>query len=98
MKIPIRLALVFFLFFSVSCKKECYRTAVVIRDCTGTYLQISGKDFKVCNVEKVSPFAEGTILNLTFNEVNTCPGSENEEVFCSMNHATEGCIEDGKIQ
>jgi hypothetical protein len=38
----------------VSCKKELNKSMTVVKDCTGTYLQMDGKDFKVCDHGELS--------------------------------------------
>ncbi|MDI1356042.1 MAG: hypothetical protein PSX36_14070 [bacterium] len=80
----------------ISCKKECYRSAIVVKDCTGTYLQMDGKDYKICNREKLASYTDGTRITFTYKEVSGC-SSEKEEMFCSMLHPTEGWMEVQKI-
>ena len=81
-----------------SCKKESYKTTTIITDCTGTYLRWDGKDYKVCNLEKVSSFPSGTTVAATFKKIIECKGSGNFPVTCFMNHGYDSWIEVEKIK
>ncbi len=80
-----------------SCKKERNQTVTVERDCTGTYLRLNGKDYKVCNLEKVSSFSDGATVTATFKKINECRGSAKDAIVCFMLHENEGWIEVDKI-
>jgi hypothetical protein len=80
------------------CKKESYKTATVIMDCTGTYLRMEGKDYKVCNLEKVSSLPSGTTVVATFKKITECKGSGNFSVTCLMYHEYDSWIEVEKIK
>jgi hypothetical protein len=75
----------------LSCKKETYKSMTVIKDCTGTYLRTEGKDFKVCNLEKLSSISEGSQVTATFKKIENCPSLEDKFV-CLMYHENEGWI------
>jgi hypothetical protein len=81
-----------------SCKKERNQTVTVERDCTGTYLRLDGKDYQVCNLEKVSSFSDGATVIATFKKINECKGSAKDAIVCYMLHANEGWIEVDKIK
>lgn len=81
-----------------SCKKELYKTATVIADCTGTYLRCDGRDYKVCNLEKVASFPSGTTVEATFKKITECKGSGNFTVTCYMYHQYDSWIEVEKIK
>ena len=70
----------------------------VIRDCTGTYLRLDGKDYHVCNLEKVSSYPNGTNVVVTFKKIKDCTGLANDAIVCQMLHANEGWIEVEKIK
>jgi hypothetical protein len=72
------------------CKKECGEM-LVVRDCTGTYLQHDGKDYQVCNIETLSGFTSGTTVNATYHKIASC-SEQDETVVCMMFHAREGWI------
>jgi hypothetical protein len=82
----------------VSCDKEANKNALVVRDCTGTYLQIDGKDYQVCNLEKVNSFPAGTPVAASFEKLDECNGSAKDAVVCLMLHPSEGWIEVTDIQ
>jgi hypothetical protein len=81
-----------------SCKKERNQTVTVERDCTGTYLSLDGKDYHVCNLEKVSSFSDGVTVTATFKKIKECNGSAKDAIVCAMLHANEGWIEVDKIK
>ncbi len=91
---------ILFLFSTIlsSCKKESNQQVKVVRDCTGTYLHWEGKDYKVCNLEKVSPFPDGTTITATFTKTNNCNGSAKNAIVCFMLHDNEGWIEVNNIK
>jgi hypothetical protein len=81
-----------------ACKKESYQMATVIADCTGTYLRWDGKDYKVCNIEKVSSYPTGTTVETTFKKIAECKGLGNFPVTCYMYHEYDSWIEVEKIK
>lgn len=64
----------------------------IIRDCTGTYIRMNEKDFKVCNEEAVKNIDSDTSVNLTFQNVDSCPVDE-DVVTCMMYHKNAGFVE-----
>lgn len=86
------LLVVFVLPIIISCTKE-YKTAKVVRDCTGTYLQITGKDYHVCNIEKTNSYKDDETVKATFSSVSECKGSAADQAVCLMYHENEGWIE-----
>jgi hypothetical protein len=87
------------LFFSlVSCKKERNASAVVLRNCTGTYLQSESKNYRVCNIEKLSPYADGDKVTATFKKTKDCNGSAKDQIVCAMVFEFESWIDVEKIK
>ncbi len=70
------------------------KSVTIIKDCTGTYLQLNGKDYHVCNTEKTDNLANGTKVNATFTKVNNCNDNSN----CNIVHENEGWIKIKKIK
>ena len=86
---------IFMMLFNFTCKKEEPITStktIVVRDCTGTYLRENGKDYHVCNIDKVAPFADGATVEASFNKISECKNANNT-VVCEMYHENEGWIE-----
>ena len=81
-----------------SCKKELNQKVTVIRDCTGTYLRLDGKDHQVCNLEKVASFSDGATARATFRKISECNGLAGDTFVCKMLHPNEGWIEVSKIE
>ena len=98
MKKLISIVTIVFLLTLFACKKEQNKTVTVIRDCTGTYLCLDGKDYQVCNLEKVSSFTDGATVTATFKKIKECNGSAKDAIVCYMLHANEGWIEVDKIK
>lgn len=80
-------------FALMSCKKESGEKVTVVKDCTGTYLQINGKDYQVCNLEKTNGFANGTTVIASYKKISKCTGSAADQIVCMMYHENEGWIE-----
>lgn len=60
-----------------------FRIAKVEKDCTGTYLDVNGTDYQVCNSDKLKDVAEGTQLEVDFKELEECTNPDNEYI-CYM--------------
>jgi uncharacterized lipoprotein NlpE involved in copper resistance len=80
-----------------SCKRQTNKPMTVVRDCTGTYLRIDGKDFQVCNVGKLSLYSTGATVDATFRKIDNCKRLE-RKVVCRMLHQNEGLIEILKLK
>jgi hypothetical protein len=77
----------------ISCKKERNQRVSVVKDCTGTYLQLDGKDYHVCNIEKTDAFQDGTLVTASFKKISDCTGKASTQIVCMMSHPSEGWIE-----
>lgn len=75
----------------VSCKKT-NQDATVTKDCTGTYLTIDSKDFKVCNEEILEAYDEGTKIKASFKKLKECQALE-DKVTCELYHEYKYWIE-----
>lgn len=65
---------------------------MVVKDCTGSYLRISGKDFLICNDETVQNIADQTAVSAKYSKSEcTTKG------LCLMAHPTEGSVNIEKI-
>ncbi len=65
--------------------------AIVIRDCTGTYLRIDSKDYLVCNESILKPYATNSAVTASYNKITVCKEHEGKMV-CMMYHENEGLI------
>lgn len=70
--------------FAIACKKETHLEAVIIKDCTGTYLRIANKDYKVCNIKLTEDFADGQTVKAVFTPESDC--NSDAPSPCYMNH------------
>lgn len=92
---------IFFLlvFFSLAVSGCCKtKRATVVRDCTGTYLRIGEKDYRVCNTEKTADYQDGEEVAASFKETRSCTGPANDQIQCMMYHEYESWIEVKKIK
>ncbi len=96
MKKLVYIPIIILLFTTLSCLK-INKSVIVIRDCTGTYLRLDGKDYHVCNLEKVESFLDGTVITATFKKIKKCNCSANDVPVCLTIHNNEGWIEIKKI-
>lgn len=86
MSIRYLILLLFLVGIQLSCTKENKRV-IVIKDCTGIYVQMDGKDYKVINEAKLSNFNNGQHINAQFHEEWVeCPTSG---TTCLMLHDFE---------
>lgn len=85
------------LFALPACNKIKNQTTTVVRDCTGTYIRYEGIDYRVCNLEKVAPFADGATVKTSFKKLKECNGSGDTAVVCAMLHENGGWINVDKI-
>jgi hypothetical protein len=82
----------------LSCKKECNKSMTVVKDCTGTYLRTDGKDYHVCNSDKLESYSNGTEVRATFKKTDKCTGPANDAPVCYMLHENEGWVDVVKIE
>lgn len=71
----------------------------VVKDCTGSYLQdlSTNLDYRVCNVELLKDFSDGTPVYADFKKISAC-ASQDSLLVCMMYHKNEGWIEVLKIR
>ncbi len=72
--------------------------AIIVRDCTGTYLRYNSKDYQVCNHDKLMAYPDGKEVKVNFTKINQCKGSGSEKNVCHMIHESEGWIEVQKVK
>lgn len=76
----------------VACKKMKHQETTIVKDCTGVYLRLNGKDFQVCNKEKLDGYPTGAKITATFRQISRCKSAE-DDIICMMLHEKEGWIE-----
>ena len=79
-----------------SCNKTIKRSAIVIKDCTGSYVKRNNADYLICNNEVVANIEHGTEVYITYKNIKGFKNSD--EVACDMYHKTKGIIELIKIE
>lgn len=80
-----------------TCTKTNLYQVIVVKDCTGSYLKINGKDYRVCNIEQLEGFANGDIIHAKYRTLKECSGKAVEVPVCMMYHQYEGWIQIIKI-
>ncbi len=93
MKNILLLLMVLLMSMNFSCKKCVSTKMTVVQDCTGTYLRNNGKDYQVCNLEKLTAFSDGQEVLVQYKLLKKCHGSANDMFVCLMVHISEGWVE-----
>lgn len=75
----------------VSCKTKCDNDVQIKRDCTGTYLRVDNKDYKVCNKGVVDAFKDNAIVEAKYKHLSSC--SSEQEPLCQKTHQSYGWVE-----
>lgn len=82
--------LTLFLVCSVSCEKKVeYISATVVRDCSGTYVRMDGKEYFVCNPEKIASAVDGAEVQFTYVSCDACT---DRQEHCLIARPYESCI------
>ena len=92
--VPVTLLLILVL----SCKKSNHQEATVVKDCSGTYLKIGGKEHQVCNAEYLSPFEDGDKVAVDYKSLEGCDNLRPIPAICNLYHPHEGWIEVLKVK
>lgn len=79
-------------FTSTGAKKN---NATVVRDCSGTYLRMQNDDYLVCNKEILTDIADGSMVEVRYKKVKTCPPTD--EVVCMLYHDHKGIVQVTKV-
>lgn len=79
-----------------SCSKWSKKMEV-IRDCTGVYLKLDSKEYKVCNESKLDNVATGEKIKVDYDVLTECFGLI-EQPVCMMYHEYEDLIEVVRIK
>ena len=77
-------------FVLASCNKNENRVRVV-KDCTGSYLQLEDGDYRVCNSDILSQTENETYVKVSYYEVNEC-NEMDDEIVCFMHHEHKGLV------
>lgn len=80
------------------CKKEPYKSSVIVRDCTGSYLRFENKDYHVCNPEQIQLYPNGATVYARFKQIEECNGTAVQGYICKLYHANEGWITIEKVR
>ena len=84
-KISFKKLALLFIIFMVSHFGEAqvgFRKAKIIRNCTGTYLQIAGNNYLVCNADILNEWKENKKVKVQTRILTTCPAPEGE--ICAL--------------
>jgi hypothetical protein len=69
--------------------KENVRKVTFVRDCTGSYIRMDAKDYKICNYQDVQNFESGDVLKVSYDSIGKCENSNPEQLTCKMAHLFE---------
>lgn len=80
----------FVLFLLTTCDKKVeYTSVIVVRDCSGTYLNLNGKDYFVCNPDKITSVLDNSELLVTYAPCDECT---DRQTHCTIARPFEGCF------
>lgn len=94
MKIYLKSSLLFLAFLVSNCEKNNLQEAIIVRDCTGVYLQMNGQDFFVCNREKLDKFEAGDDVKVSVQSLKSC---DNNFAVCLMLHQSAGIVKVNQV-
>ena len=77
---------------SACCQKDDSKNVTVIRDCTGTYLRMEGKDYLVCNIAATDAYRDNEKVTASFKRIRSCEEDAGRTI-CQLYHANEGWIQ-----
>ncbi|MCG8576632.1 MAG: hypothetical protein MI810_17265 [Flavobacteriales bacterium] len=63
----------------------------IIRNCTGTYLNISEKNYLICNPEAVADYENGDKVELDYEKVGECNPASDDPI-CEMYFPFDGNV------
>lgn len=69
----------------------------IVRDCTGTYLQLNNRDYLICNPSMVSSQPSGSHVKVKFRHLGKCSGNS-DQAICEMYHHSYGFVEISEIK
>lgn len=70
--------------------------AVIVRDCTGTYVRVAEKDYLVCNIELLDKVDTGDTVRVRFQPIEKCARLDTT-IVCMMYHPNEGKVQLKKV-
>lgn len=79
----------------LSCNKENDKKVTVIRDCTGTYLQINNNEYKVCNPEKIKNYIHGTTIVASYRITSNC---KENSFACQLYHPFKDYVKINRVK
>jgi hypothetical protein len=86
-----KLILIASVFLAGCCHKDAVDPVTVVRDCTGTYLRLEGRDYHVCNVAATDRYRHGDKVMASFKMLRSCEEMAGRTI-CQLYHANEGWI------
>lgn len=76
-----------------ACNKSKGPNATVIRECAGVFLKIDGKDYNVCNSDKLKRYPAGARIHVGYNHISECANPDYDAPLCLVGYPSEGWIE-----
>ena len=74
-----------------SCKDVTGSRSIILRDCSGTYIQLDSLQYKVCNTGKVDLFEDSSRIRIRFKQIDKCPDIDTS-IVCDKSHPIKGEI------
>lgn len=78
--------------FTGSCTKEESDPMMVVKDQSGDYLRMQGKDYRICNTELTREYPDNSYVIARFRKIDACGSLEKDRPAAALPHANEGWI------
>lgn len=75
-----------------SCTKTKNTQAMIYKDCSGSYIRMGAKDYRVCNFKTIAGYKTGDVVNVSFRKVKDCESRDWEPIICELHHPYESNI------
>lgn len=69
--------------------KDNVKKVTFFRDCTGSYIRLDAKDYKICNYQDVKKYETGDVLMVSYDSIGNCENINPEQLTCKMAHMFE---------
>jgi len=86
---------VIIIFTFISCSKDDYKEGKIIKNCTGSYLNINDNEYLICNSEVVVNFNNDTEVMVDYNLIDKCENYQG--TICMMVYSHNGTVSINEI-
>jgi hypothetical protein len=81
------------LIFLISCTKNKFNQAEVVKNCTGNYLKMNNKIYAACNADELDKYSNGTTISVKYKKIKECSHESQNQYVCFMAFNYDSFIE-----